>query len=212
MLALWDREKTGRGQKVEGSLLQTWIALQINVLQRAEDDPAPFEEDAEPLYLVYRCGDGRYINICPNNEGQITRTCEALGLVDILADPRMKDPDERHDVRDKVLHPALIELLATRPSQHWLDLLYEADVPCGPVLSRQEVFEEPQVLENEMLTTIKHPRAGRTTMVGVPFRLSETPGAIRRAAPLVGEHTEEILADLGYATEDVQRLRELGIV
>jgi crotonobetainyl-CoA:carnitine CoA-transferase CaiB-like acyl-CoA transferase len=111
-----------------------------------------------------------------------------------------------------VLHPALIELLATRPSQHWLDLLYEADVPCGPVLSRQEVFDEPQVLENEMLTTVKHPRSGRTTMVGVPFRLSETPGAIQQAAPLVGEHTEEILADLGYATGEVQRLRELGVI
>jgi crotonobetainyl-CoA:carnitine CoA-transferase CaiB-like acyl-CoA transferase len=212
MLALWTREKTGRGQKVEGSLLQTWIALQINVLQRADDDPPPADEPGEPLYLVYRCGDGKYINICPNNEGQITRTCQALGLEHILEDPRLDDAKHRHQVRDEVLHPALVELLATRPSRHWLDLLYEADVPAGPVLSRQEVFDEPQVLENEMLTTVQQSEGGRATMVGVPFRLSETPGAIRRPAPGVGEHTEEILTTLGYSAEEMDLLRTQRIV
>lgn len=212
MLALWTREKTGLGQKVEGSLLQTWLALQLNVLQRADDDPAPVEEPEERLYLVYRCGDGKYINICPNNYGQIARTCQALGLTEILADPRLEDPNRRPELREEVLHPTLVELLATKPARHWLDLLFEADVPCGPVLSRPEVFDEPQVLANEMLTTVQHLKAGRTTMVGTPFRLSETPGPIHRPAPLVGEHTEEILTKLGYGTEEIGRLRELGIV
>jgi len=67
MCALWSREKTGLGQKVEGSLLQTWLALQLNVLQRADDDPAPVEESEERLYLMYRCSDDKWINICPNN-------------------------------------------------------------------------------------------------------------------------------------------------
>jgi len=182
------------------------------VLQRADDDPAPVDEPEERLYLVYRCSDGKYINICPNNHGQIVRTCQALGLVEIQADPRLDDPNRRPEVRDEVLHPTLVELLATKPSQHWLNLLFDADVPCGPVLSRMEVFDEPQVLENEMLTTVRHPKAGRTTMVGVPFRLSETPGAIHRSAPLVGEHTEEILTKLGYGAEEIGRLRALGIV
>jgi crotonobetainyl-CoA:carnitine CoA-transferase CaiB-like acyl-CoA transferase len=212
MCALWSREKTGVGQKVEGSLLQTWLALQLNVLQRADDDPAPVEEPEERLYLMYRCSDGKYINICPNNRGQITRTCKALDLGEILADPRMDDPNGLQEIRDEVLHPTLVELLATRPSQYWLDLLYEADVPCGPILSRREVFEEPQALANEMLTTVQHPKAGRTTMVGVPVRLSETPGAIQRPAPLLGADTDEILTNLGYGAGEIGHLQDLGVV
>src|SRR5207249_10646626 len=97
-------------------------------------------------------------------------------------------------------------------SAHWLALLYEADVPAGPILSRREVFDEPQVLENEMLTTVQHPQGGRAIMVGVPFRLSDTPGAIRRPAPRVGEHTEGILTGLGYGAEEMERLRAQGVV
>ena len=212
MLALWNREKTGVGQKVECSLLQTWLALQITDLQRADDDPSPKPDSGEPLYLIYRCSDDKYINVCPNNEGQIIRTSKALGLEDVLADPRLNDPKERHRVRDEVLHPALVKLCSTRPAQHWLDLLYEADVPCGPVLSREEVFDEPQVLENEMLTAVQHPKAGRTTMVGVPVRLSETPGAIQRPAPLLGEHTDEILTELGYTPEEMAHLRGQEVI
>jgi formyl-CoA transferase len=130
----------------------------------------------------------------------------------VLTDPRLDDATHRHQVRDEVLHPLLVDLLATKPSTHWLDLLYEADVPAGPVLSRREVFDEPQVLENEMLTTVQQTEKGRATMVGVPFSLSETPGTIRRPAPQVGEHTEEILATLGYSAEEMDRLRAQGIV
>jgi len=124
----------------------------------------------------------------------------------------MDDANGLQERRDEMPHPTLVDLLATRPSQYWLDLLYEADVPCGPILSRREVFDEPQALANEMLTTVQHPQAGRTTMVGIPVRLSETPGAIQRPAPLLGADTDDILTQLGYASEDIGQLKESGVI
>ncbi|MFQ6028807.1 MAG: CoA transferase, partial [Dehalococcoidia bacterium] len=94
----------------------------------------------------------------------------------------------------------------------WLAALEQQDVPCAPVLERDDVFEHPQITANEMFTIQEHPQAGRVEMFNTPIRLSETPGGLRTPAPLLGQHTEEVLGELGYAAADIQGLRDRKVI
>ena len=211
MVALWVREKTGVGQMVEASLLHTWLALQLTELTRADDDPDPGVERADSNFGVYQCGDGKWINIAPNNDRQFARACEVLGMGSMLEDPRFKDPAQRPQLRNE-LHPKIAELFKTDSSDAWLERLYDADIPAGPIRTREEIFQEPQVLENEMLMEVQHPMVGRTRMVSTPLRFSAMPGGIRSAAPLLGEHTQEVLGRLGYTAEQIAGLKSQEVV
>ncbi len=207
MLALWVREKTGLGQKVEGSLLQTWIALQATDLVRAEEDPEqPEERTTDVGFGVYQCADSQWINIAPNNDRQFTNACKALGLDYVLEDPRFDDPAQRTLLREEI-DPEVAKVIRAGSSQDWLARFNDADVPCGPILTKSQVFDDPQIVANDMLTTVQHPKAGRTRMVTVPLKLSATPGAIRKPSPLLGEHTDEILKGVGYSSEEIDQLR-----
>ena len=207
MLALWVREKTGLGQKVEGSLLQTWIALQATDLVRAEEDPEqPEERTTDVGFGVYQCGDGQWINIAPNNDRQFTNACKALGLDYVLEDPRFDVPAQRTLLREEI-DPEVAKVIRAGSSQDWLARFNDADVPCGPILTKSQVFDDPQIVANDMLTTVQHPKAGRTRMVTVPLKLSATPGAIRKPSPLLGEHTDEILKEVGYSSEEIGQLK-----
>ena len=211
MAALWAREKTGVGQKVEASLLHTWLALQLTELTQAEDDPAPGAERVDGGFGIYECADGKWINIAPNNDRQFTRMCQVLGLDYVLEDPRFTDHAQRPQLRKEV-HSKVAEIMKAESSDERLEQLYEADIPAGPILDRAEVLEQPQVVENEMLMDVPHPKVGRTRMVATPLRFSATPAAVRHAAPQLGEHTAEILEHLGYAPEEIAALRNSEVV
>ena len=211
MAALWAREKTGVGQKVEASLLHTWLALQLTELTRADDDPTPDADGADSGFGIYQCGDGKWINIAPNNDRQFASACKTVGMDYVLEDPRFDDPAQRPQLR-KEIHPKIAELLETGSSEDWLKRFYEADIPCGPIRTREEVLVEPQVLENEMLMEVQHPQAGRTRMVSMPLRFSVTERVTPRAAPLLGEHTDEVLGQLGYTAEQIASLKVQEVV
>jgi crotonobetainyl-CoA:carnitine CoA-transferase CaiB-like acyl-CoA transferase len=210
MLALWVREKTGRGQKVETSLLQAALAMQTTNLVRVGDEVAE-PVDAGDGYGIFRCGDDQYLNVCALQPDQFRRFCQAIGLQEMGDDPRFFDPRSRAAFRVEA-YPIIDGMLGTRPIAQWIEILDAADVPCAPILARPEVFDQPQMRANEMIASIDHPSAGRVSMVDVPVRLSTTPGSIRTPAPELGQHTDDVLTGLGYSEEAIEKLREAAVI
>src|SRR4029079_409478 len=103
-------------------------------------------------------------------------------------------------------------LIAAQPSRHWVDLLVAAGVPCAPVQDSRAFFDDPQVEAMEMAPVVEHSRIGPVRMYGVPMHFERTPGSIRRAAPALGEHTAEVLGELGYAEDRIAELARDGVV
>jgi CoA:oxalate CoA-transferase len=210
MLALWERTKTGAGQKVEASLLQTYLALQMGALMVAEDDPSP-PRPIDATSSLYECGDGAFIHVTAHTDDQFIRLCRVLDLEHLIEDPRLREPSLKHELRVEV-YPIVEALLKMAPAAEWLERFDAADVPCGPVLDRSRVYTEPQVEANNMFVALEHPVAGPTRMVDVPIRLSRTPGSVRHPAPLLGQNTREILTQLGYNEQEMERLEAEEIV
>jgi formyl-CoA transferase/CoA:oxalate CoA-transferase len=211
MAALFARERTGRGQRVETSLMQAAVAMQFSQLTVVEDDPTPPREENPAGYNSYRCSDGVYLNIAVYLPHQFSRLCLALDLPHLADDPRITDPLRRREL-DAEVEPIITALFATQPANVWRDLLVEADVPCAPIIDRAQVPFEEQVLANEMMVPIEHPVVGKTHIVGTTVRLSETPGVQLRPAPTLGQHTDEILGELGYSSERIAELREAEVI
>ena len=210
-LALLARQQTGRGQRVETSLMQAAIAMQLGDLTVVEDDPTPPRGDEPPAYNCYQCSDGVFINLAAILPHQFARLCEVLDLPHLAHDERLTDPRRRAELHREA-SPLIHALLATRPAQEWLDVLNGADVPCAPIVDRTQVPYEEQVIANEMMVPIEHPVVGPTRILGVPLRLSATPSVPLRPAPLLGEHTDAILRSLGYTAERIAELREAEVI
>jgi crotonobetainyl-CoA:carnitine CoA-transferase CaiB-like acyl-CoA transferase len=211
MLALWAREKTGVGQCVETSLLQAAVAMQSTSLVRVEQDPSQPAEAGGPGYGIYKCGDDIYINVCALQQDQFQRFCLALELHHLASDARFNDPGAQRELRSEI-YPVIDAVMKTKAAQDWLKILDEADVPAAPILEHDEVFDEPQMRQNGMIVDVDHPKVGRTSMFGVPVKLSGTPGTIRHPSPLLGEHTDAVLTELGYTPGQIEELRAESVV
>jgi crotonobetainyl-CoA:carnitine CoA-transferase CaiB-like acyl-CoA transferase len=145
-------------------------------------------------YQVFRTADG-WVTIGPNTQPLWRKFCAAIGRPELVHDARFKDNPSRVANRP-ALAALLQDVLAEKSTTYWVDLLTAAGVPVGPVKTYDEVFIDPQATAREMVAEIDHPAAGVMRTLGIPVKLSETPGALRRPAPLLGEHTEEVLAEL----------------
>ncbi len=214
-LALFHRERTGEGQRVDVALLDGQVSLLANyipgfVVTGKPDGPVGVGHPQLVPYQVFQTADAPIVVACLN-QGFWLALCRALEMPEVTEDPRFRGNADRVEHRAELI-PILEARLREKTSAEWLAALEAADVPCARVSSLADLVNDPQVRENEMLVNVEHAVAGRTTVVGVPVKLRGTPGRVRRAAPLLGEHTDEVLAEIDYSPTEIASLREAGVV
>jgi crotonobetainyl-CoA:carnitine CoA-transferase CaiB-like acyl-CoA transferase len=212
-LALYARERTGRGQAIDIAMLDSVVALltyQAGICFATGAAP-PRLGNRHPTivpYETFSAADGDFV-LAVGNDDQWGRFCRVAGLDD---DPRFATNRQRVTNYDE-LRPMLAERLQTRTRAQWIAALTAAGVPCGSVRDLAEVFADPQIAAREMIATLEHPTAGPLQLLGTPLRLSDTTGAVRTPPPLLGQHTEAVLTnDLGLTKEQVAALRAKGVV
>jgi crotonobetainyl-CoA:carnitine CoA-transferase CaiB-like acyl-CoA transferase len=215
-LALLARERTGKGQKVEIGMLDAMAALltyQAGLFWNGGGRPGR-RGNAHPSivpYEVYQAQDA-YLTLGVANNSLFERFCGALGRPDLVKDARFDTEAKRVSNRD-LLNPILNEELGKRPAAEWLARMDKAGVPAGKIKTVAEVCESPHLKARGMVVSLPHPKAGSVTMMGVPIRLWDTPGAARMAPPLLGQHTDEVLTRLlRYPRAKVAKLRAAGVV
>lgn len=215
LLALLARERTGRGQDVYVAIVDSMVALLTWSAGMYFETGVPpgVAGNHHPLaspFGVYEAKDGPFI-LATGNEVMWRRLCEALGRSDLLHDARFATNNDRVAHRAE-LNTLLAALFRTRTSAEWVAFLNQRGVASGPISNLAEVFTDPQILHEEMLVTMPHPMHGTVKLIGLPIKLSETPGTIRRTPPVMGEHTDEILKEAGYSPGDIAGLRAAGAI
>ncbi len=217
LAALIAREKTGKGQKIDISLLDTgvsWLTyMAMNYFATGRNPPKM--GSAHPNLVPYQCFEdknGRYFAVAVGNDEHWKRLCKALELQDWIDNPKYATNAKRVEHRDEIVK-ALSELFKSKTREEWLKLLEEEGVPCAPVYEVSEALSNPQIIHREMVIEIEHPTIGKLKQLGTPMKLSETPCQIRYPPPLLGQHTKEILKELlGYSDEEIEELRKIGAI
>ena len=206
--ALLARERTGEGQHIQLSMLEAVIAFlwasDMSGQTFVGDEP-PEQEAASTIDLIYETADG-YITAAVVTDRQWRGLCRALDKPEWLEDERFRTPSLRAQNIDARLQMTQ-DVLIGRPSAEWLEKLSAADVPCGPVLTRNQMIRHPHVQALELVEEYEHPKAGRLRQSRAAARFSKTPPSIRKGAPALGEHTEEVLAEIGYSSVEIAELR-----
>jgi crotonobetainyl-CoA:carnitine CoA-transferase CaiB-like acyl-CoA transferase len=198
--ALHNRARTGRGQQVEVALIDGLIHIQAPYtgqyfLLGTEQPRTGNAIGWYAPYNAYRCADGRYVHVACYNDKFFSNLCQALGHPELPDDAAFRTNQARLDNRDR-LDAIIAAELGRLPRAEALALLWDNDVIVGPVNDYAEVFSDPQVVHNGMAVDVAH-HTGPLKVTGVPVHLSDTPGAVRLAPPALGEHTEQILQELG---------------
>ena len=215
LAALEARHRTGLGQRIDTSLVDAGVALSVweateyfagagipIALGSAHRMNAP--------YQAFRCADG-YITIGGANERIFRRLCEVLGHPEWPSMPAFADNASRVRHREDLAN-RIDAVVSQQPRAHWLSLLDAHDIPCGPINDYAQVFADPQVRAREMVVEVDHPRLGRVRSLGSPIKMSATPADATRRAPLLGEHTNEILTGIGMSEREIFRLRASGAI
>jgi crotonobetainyl-CoA:carnitine CoA-transferase CaiB-like acyl-CoA transferase len=209
LAALYYRARTGKGQYIDTSLVEAGVALSVweaseyfatggvpQAMGSAHRMTAP--------YQAVRCADG-YITMAAANDRLFRRLCELLGHSEWTADPDFADDTGR--VRNRARLAALIESVTSQqPRDHWLALFEANGLPCGPINNYAQVFADPQVRARDMVVETVHPTMGRIQTLGSPIKMSETPPLVGRPAPLLGEHTREVLREVGYDERQIEEV------
>jgi formyl-CoA transferase/CoA:oxalate CoA-transferase len=216
MVGLYHRQLTGQGQQVDVSLLGSMIALQpwpiTSYLLSGKLPPRSGRGlgYGRSLWMVFPAQDDSFV-LAGVKEDQWEAFCRVVGLPDLATDERFATLAGRREHFDELV-AVLDKVFQTRPRTHWINSLEAQGITASPVNSYAETVQDPQTIANEYIVPMKHPRLGEIQVTGVPVRLSATPGQIKRPAPLAGEHTEEVLRELGYEREAILELRRCQVI
>ncbi len=206
---------TGQGQQTEVALtnglvsMLAYIATNYFATGTAPDRSGNDHPIAAP-YGLFPTRDGQ-IALAPPDDAFFGRLMDALGVAELKDDPLYRTQTARVANRQRI-NAIVGGKLAMNTTEYWVETLNRAGVPCGPVQSVADVFQDPQILSQDMVMDIDHPGFGTVRMLGFPMKLSETPCQVRRPAPGLGEHSDDVLAELGYSPEERQALRAGGVV
>lgn len=213
--ALIERNKSGLGQFIETSLLEGLISIlgfQAAKYFATGEVPLPQGNDHGTYapYGTYKTKDG-YINIATATQKMWEALCQILDMEELKDDPRFIQNDERVKNKKK-LREIIEKKLAEKNSFEWIEILNEKGIPCGPINSIDMVFNDPQVIHQEMIMEVDHPKSKRIKMIGFPVKLRRTPPQIFLPPPLLGQHTKEILKKLNYSDEDIEEFKKNGVI
>jgi crotonobetainyl-CoA:carnitine CoA-transferase CaiB-like acyl-CoA transferase len=215
LCALEYRERTGEGQLVDTSLLEAamaltvWEATEYWVTGNAPKPLGSAHRLTAP-YQAVRAADG-YFTVGANNDKLFEALCRAIARPDLLEEPRFATRGLRMDNRAALIE-AIEKTTAAEARAHWLARLDREGVPSGPINNYAEALVDPHAVARQMVVDLMHPGAGPIKALGLPVKLSETPGAVDRPAPLLGQHTAEILTELGYTDAEQRALTDTGII
>ncbi|CAN5554821.1 CaiB/BaiF CoA-transferase family protein [soil metagenome] len=215
LVALKERERSGKGQWVQTSLLEAQIAMMdFQAARYLVDGEVPGQSGNEHPYStpmgVYPTADG-HINIAAGGDGNLRKLCEELGRFDLFEDKSLRTETDRFKARPQ-LNAEIAKTLRQSSSAEWLDRLARAGVPAGPIYAIDEVFADPQVAHLGMKAQVTHPVRGDVDVVATPIRLTRTPARVTTAAPDAGEHTQDILAELGFDTTAIAKFKASGVI
>jgi formyl-CoA transferase len=213
--ALRVRERTGRGQHIDVSLLEAGVSLAVWEAGKyfaTGEIPKRLgsAHQANAPYQAVRSADG-WFTIGAASTRNWESFCEALGLRRLLDDVRYADTNSRHRNREALI-AEIEELTRTQPTEHWIALLEEAGVPCAPIQDYGQVFNDPHLQARGFFWEGAHPTLGSVRQIGSPMRLSGTPAVRERAGPLFGEDSEAVVGSLGYSAEEVAKLVQLEVI
>jgi formyl-CoA transferase len=215
LAALHHRSHSGRGQHIDTSLVDAGLALSVWEATHyftTGQVPGPIGS-AHRLtapYQAFHCADG-YITIGGANDRNFTKIARVLGHHEWITDERFSTNHDRVQHQGELA--ALIDAVTrTEPRAFWLEQLEKAGVPCGPILDYEDALTTPQAIAREMTVDVDHPMLGRLRTLGTPIKMSDTPLNPRRRAPLLGEHTDDVLREFGYSDDEIEQLRIAGAV
>ena len=212
-LALYHRARTGKGQFVHGALLNSTMAMQSGEFVHYPGKPEELRMGTmgvDATYRMYQASDN-WIFISCRDEASWSALCETIGRKDIASDSRFASIDLRRRNAEE-LASILESEFSKCSSQHWLGMLEKAGVLCAPVNHSRDLFEDPHIIANDFVSVHDSIDLGELKQRGIVIKLSKTPGIAERAAPGLGQHTEEVIAELGYTSEQIQDLKKRRII
>ena len=207
--------KTGRGQEVDMSLLEAGLSLMMSPVAQHFHVKGDWvaqtgHTDSNAPSGFFRCSDGLFVTVFASYPALWDRFVEVMNLQHLKADERFATRDAR-TVNARVLHDIIAPIYAEKSVDYWVELLVKAGVPAASVNTVDRMIQDEQVIARQMIVKQQHPTAGEISVVGVPVKLSETPGSVRTPAPLLGQHTNEVLRALGYG-DRLESLKREGVV
>ena len=216
LAALLERHRTGKGQLVTASLLNMglWV-LGTDVQEALASGRAPHRrrraEARDAMVNTYKTGDGKwFLMVMPDNDVNWTRLCKAIDRADMISDPRFDTVEGRKENVAQII-TLLDQIFGCKPLDDWTPSLDANEVIYAPMRGLMEALEDPQVEANDMLCTVEHPNHGPYKILNTPFRLEGSEVGPRGPAPELGQHTEEVLLELGYSWDDINRLQDGGV-